>query len=75
MSDLSLEELERQVELRLTELEHALKAHVLEHHEKIKDVITPDTAKIIDDIALVFWLKSKWDLRYDRARGTREKSE
>ena len=30
------------------------------------DVITPDTAKIIDDIALGFWFKSKWELRRDQ---------
>ena len=32
----------------------------------IIDVITPDTAKIIDDIALGFWCKSRWEVRYDQ---------
>ncbi len=30
------------------------------------DVITLDIAKIIDDIALGFWCKSRWELRYDQ---------
>ena len=29
-------------------------------------VITPDTAQIIDDIALGFWFKSKWESRRDQ---------
>jgi len=30
------------------------------------EVITPDTAKIIDDVALGFWFKSRWELRDDQ---------
>ncbi len=29
------------------------------------EAITPDTAKIIEDIALSFWFKSKWESRYN----------
>ena len=30
------------------------------------EVITPDIAKIIDDVALGFWFKSRWELRDDQ---------
>ena len=30
------------------------------------EAITPDTAQIIDDIALGFWFKSKWESRRDQ---------
>ena len=30
------------------------------------EVITPDVAKVIDDVALGFWFKSRWELFYDQ---------